>query len=133
VSEGASGLSDGLHQYRDGLKEGADQADQLAGTKPDLDGLVKAGIMTEAEADQARAEMCPTGTPDQVCKGIEQAYAQGLLNGTSGGLNTAVDGLEQEKDGSSLLGGADELADGASELSDGVTKFVKDSGTASGS
>ena len=125
VSKGASGLSDGLHQYRDGLKKGADQADQLAGAKPDLDGLVKEDIMTAAEAKQARAEMCPTGTPDQVCKGIEQAYAQGLLNGTSGGLNTAVDGLEQEKDGASLLGGSDELADGASELSDGVSKFVK--------
>ncbi|WP_209374303.1 YhgE/Pip family protein [Brevibacterium renqingii] len=124
VSEGASGLSDGLHQYRDGLKQGADQADQLAGTKPDLDGLVAAGIMTSGEADQARAEMCPEGTPDQVCQGIEQAYAQGLLNGTSGGLNQAVDGLEQEKNGSSLLGGADELADGASELSDGMSKFV---------
>ncbi|AZU01870.1 YhgE/Pip domain-containing protein [Brevibacterium linens] len=125
VSKGASGLSDGLHQYRDGLKDGADKADQLAGTKPDLDGLVAAGIMTEGEAEQARAQMCPTGTPDQVCQGIEQAYAQGLLNGTSGGLNKAVDGLEQEQDGSSLLGGSDELADGASELSDGVTKFVK--------
>ena len=124
VSEGASGLSDGLHQYRDGLEQGADQADQLAGTNPDLDGLVDAGIMTEDEADQARAEMCPSGTPDQVCQGIEQAYAQGLLNGTSGGLNQAVDGLEQEQNGSSLIGGADDLADGASELSDGMSKFV---------
>ena len=127
VSTGASGLSDGLHQYQDGLKDGADKADQLAGTKPDLDALVAAGIMTAAEAEQARAEMCPTGTPDEVCKGIEQAYAQGLLNGTSGGLNQAADGLD-EKDpntGKSLLGGSDELAKGASQLSDGVTKFVK--------
>lgn len=127
VSTGASGLSDGLHQYQDGLKDGADKADQLAGTKPDLDALVAAGIMTAAEAEQARTEMCPTGTPDEVCKGIEQAYAQGLLNGTSGGLNQAADGLD-EKDpntGKSLLGGSDELAKGASQLSDGVTKFVK--------
>ncbi|WP_166974206.1 YhgE/Pip domain-containing protein [Brevibacterium atlanticum] len=125
VSDGAAGLSDGLHQYRDGLKKGADDADKLAGTKPDLDALVAAGIMTSGEAEQARAEMCPEGTPDQVCQGIEQAYAQGLLNGTSGGLNKAVDGLEQEQNGSSLLGGADDLADGAGELSDGVSKFVK--------
>lgn len=125
VSEGASGLSDGLHEYRDGLKKGADDADKLAATKPDLDALVAAGMMTSDEAEKARAELCPTGTPEQACKGIEQAYAQGLLNGTSGGLNKAVDGLEQEQDGSSLLGGSDDLADGASELSDGVSKFVK--------
>ncbi len=83
--------------------------------------------MTDAEAKQARGQMCPTGTPDEVCKGIEQAYAQGLLNGTSGGLNQAADGLD-EKDaatGKSLLGGSDELAKGASQLSDGVSKFVK--------
>ena len=127
VSDGASGLSDGLHQYRDGLKDGADQADKLAATNPDLDALVDAGLMTSKEAEAARAEMCPTGTPDEVCQGIEQAFAQGLLKGTSGGLGSAVDGLEQkdEASGQSLLGGADGLADGASELSKGVTKFVK--------
>jgi putative membrane protein len=127
VSEGASGLSDGLHQYQDGLQKGADDADKLAASKPDLDALVDAGIMTSDEAEQARAEMCPTGTPDQVCQGIEQAYAQGLLNGTSGGLNKAADGLDEKdpKTGKSLLGGSDELAKGASGLSDGVTKFVK--------
>ena len=127
VSEGAEGLSSGLGQYRDGLQEGADQADQLAksGTVTGLDDLVSAGMMTQDEADQARAQMCPVGTPDEVCAGIEKAYAQGLLNGTSGGLNSAVDGLEQKKDGQSLLGGADKLADGADELSDGMSKFVK--------
>jgi putative membrane protein len=125
VSDGASGLSDGLHKYRDGLKQGADQADKLAASNPDLDALVAAGMMTSGEAKQARAQMCPEGTPDQVCQGIEQAYAKGLLNGTSGGLNKAVDGLEQKQNGSSLLGGADDLADGAGELSDGVSKFVK--------
>ncbi|WP_240372589.1 YhgE/Pip family protein [Brevibacterium zhoupengii] len=127
VSEGAEGLSTGLGQYRDGLQEGADQADQLAksGTVTGLDSLVSAGMMTQDEADQARAQMCPVGTPDEVCAGIEKAYAQGLLNGTSGGLNSAVDGLEQKQDGESLLGGADKLADGAGELSDGMSKFVK--------
>ncbi|MBM6589519.1 YhgE/Pip domain-containing protein [Brevibacterium sp. RIT 803] len=127
VSEGAEGLSSGLGQYRDGLQEGADQADQLAksGTVTGLDSLVSAGMMTQDEADQARAQMCPAGTPDAVCAGIEKAYAQGLLNGTSGGLNSAVDGLEQKQDGESLLGGADKLADGAGELSDGMSKFVK--------
>ncbi|AZL14261.1 YhgE/Pip domain-containing protein [Brevibacterium aurantiacum] len=127
VSEGAEGLSTGLGQYRDGLQEGADQADQLAksGTVTGLDSLVSAGMMTQDEADQARAQMCPAGTPDEVCAGIEKAYAQGLLNGTSGGLNSAVDGLEQKQDGESLLGGADKLADGAGELSDGMSKFVK--------
>ncbi|TSI19678.1 YhgE/Pip family protein [Brevibacterium aurantiacum] len=127
VSEGAEGLSSGLGQYRDGLQEGADQADQLAksGTVTGLDSLVSAGMMTEDEADQARAQMCPVGTPDEVCAGIEKAYAQGLLNGTSGGLNSAVDGLEQKQDGESLLGGANKLADGAGELSDGMSKFVK--------
>lgn len=127
VSEGAEGLSSGLGQYRDGLQEGADQADQLAksGTVTGLDSLVSAGMMTQEEADQARAQMCPVGTPDEVCAGIEKAYAQGLLNGTSGGLNSAVDGLEQKQDGESLLGGANKLADGAGELSDGMSKFVK--------
>ncbi|MDN5658404.1 YhgE/Pip domain-containing protein [Brevibacterium sandarakinum] len=127
VSEGAEGLSSGLGQYRDGLQEGADQADKLAksGTVTGLDDLVSAGMMSEDEADQARAQMCPPGTPDEVCAGIEKAYAQGLLNGTSGGLNSAVDGLEQKQDGQSLLGGADKLADGAGELSDGMSKFVE--------
>ncbi|SDS63334.1 putative membrane protein [Brevibacterium sandarakinum] len=127
VSEGAEGLSSGLGQYRDGLQEGADQADKLAksGTVTGLDSLVSAGMMTQEEADQARAQMCPPGTPDEACAGIEKAYAQGLLNGTSGGLNSAVDGLEQKQDGQSLLGGADKLADGAGELSDGMSKFVK--------
>ncbi|SMX98061.1 putative membrane protein [Brevibacterium sp. 239c] len=129
VSEGAEGLSSGLGKYRDGLQEGADQADKLAksGTVTGLDSLVAAGVMTEDEAKQARAQMCPAGTPDEVCAGIEKAYAQGLLQGTSGGLNSAVDGLEQkdENTGQSLLGGADKLADGAGELSDGVSKFVK--------
>lgn len=127
VSEGAEGLSSGLGQYRDGLQEGADQADKLAksGTVTGLDDLVSAGMMSQDEADQARAQMCPPGTPDEVCAGIEKAYAQGLLNGTSGGLNSAVDGLEQKQDGQSLLGGADKLADGAGELSDGMSKFVE--------
>ena len=127
VSDGAEGLSAGLGQYRDGLQQGADQADKLAksGTVTGLDSLVAAGMMTSDEADQARAQMCPVGTPDEVCAGIEKAYAQGLLNGTSGGLNSAVDGLEQKQNGESLLGGADKLADGASELSDGMSKFVK--------
>lgn len=127
VSEGAEGLSSGLGQYRDGLQEGADQADKLAksGTVTGLDDLVSAGMLSQDEADQARAQMCPPGTPDEVCAGIEKAYAQGLLNGTSGGLNSAVDGLEQKQDGQSLLGGADKLADGAGELSDGMSKFVE--------
>lgn len=127
VSEGAEGLSSGLGQYRDGLQEGADQADQLAksGTVTGLDDLVSAGMMSKGEADQARAGLCKPGTPDEVCQGMEQAFAQGLLNGTSGGLNSAVDGLEQKQDGQSLLGGADKLADGAGELSDGMSKFVK--------
>ena len=127
VSDGATGLSEGLGQYRDGLRQGADQADKLAqsGTVTGLDSLVSAGMMTQDEADQARAQMCPVGTPDEVCAGIEKTYAQGLLNGTSGGLNSAVDGLEEETDGQSLLGGAEKLADGAGELSDGMSTFVK--------
>ncbi|WP_350269726.1 YhgE/Pip domain-containing protein [Brevibacterium sp. CBA3109] len=127
VSEGAEGLSSGLGQYRDGLQKGADQADQLAksGTVTGLDDLVSAGLMSKDQAEQARAGLCQPGTPDAVCQGMEQAYAQGLLNGTSGGLNSAVDGLEQKQDGQSLLGGADKLADGAGELSDGMSKFVK--------
>lgn len=127
VSEGAEGLSSGLGQYRDGLQKGADQADQLAksGTVTGLDDLVSARLMSKDQAEQARAGLCQPGTPDAVCQGMEQAYAQGLLNGTSGGLNSAVDGLEQKQDGQSLLGGADKLADGAGELSDGMSKFVK--------
>ncbi|MDN5807182.1 MAG: YhgE/Pip domain-containing protein [Brevibacterium sp.] len=125
VSEGAEGLSSGLGQYRDGLQEGADQADKLAKNVTGLDDLVAAGMMSQDEADKAKAELCQPGTPDKVCQGMEQAYAQGLLNGTSGGLNSAVDGLEEKKDGQSLLGGADKLADGAGELSDGMSKFVK--------
>lgn len=125
VADGAEDLSGGLHKYRDEIKDGADQADKLAATDPDLDDLVDAGLMSSDEAEDARAEMCPTGTPDEVCQGIEQSFAKGLLTGTSGGLNKAVDGLEQKQDGKSLLGGADELSDGASELSDGVGKFVK--------
>ena len=125
VADGATGLSSGLGQYRDGLQTGADQADKLAKSVTGLDDLVAAGMMTKGEADKARDGLCPTGTPDEVCQGMEQAYAQGLLNGTSGGLNSAVDGLEEKKDGQSLLGGAEKLADGAGELSDGMSKFVK--------
>lgn len=125
VSDGAEGLSSGLGQYRDGLQQGADQADKLSKSVTGLDDLVAADMMSQDEADQARAGLCQPGTPDEVCQGMEQAYAQGLLNGTSGGLNSAVDGLEEKKDGQSLLGGAKKLADGAGELSDGMSKFVK--------
>ena len=127
VADGADGLSSGLGKYRDGLQTGADQADKLAksGTVTSLDDLVAKGMMTKGEAKQARAGLCPEGTPDEVCQGMEQAYVTGLLNGTSGGLNSAVDGLEQKQDGQSLLGGAEKLADGADQLSDGTSKFVK--------
>ncbi|MGJ7559653.1 YhgE/Pip family protein [Brevibacterium casei] len=125
VAEGASGLSDGLGSYRDGLQKGADDADQLAQSNPGLDGLVSAGMISSGDADQIRAQLCPAGTPDEVCAGMEKAYAQGLLNGTSGGLDSAVDGLGSTDDKQSLLGGAASLKDGSAELSSGMSEFAK--------
>ncbi|MGO2036621.1 MAG: YhgE/Pip family protein [Brevibacterium sp.] len=119
VSDGASGLSDGLHQYRDGL----DEKSTAASSATSLDDLASKKVITYEDAKQIRAGLCPTGTPEQSCKAMEIAYAQGL----SGGMKGAADGLEQKDkaSGQSLLGGADGLADGASELSKGMTKFVK--------
>ncbi|WP_344258867.1 YhgE/Pip domain-containing protein [Brevibacterium celere] len=127
VAEGANGLSDGLGEYRDGLQSGADDADRLAqsGTVTGLDSLVSAGLLTSGQADQIRAQLCPAGTPEPACQGAEQAYAQGLLAGTSGGLNSAIEGLGSTDDEQSLLGGAETLATGADDLSSGMSEFVK--------
>ncbi|GAA1511246.1 YhgE/Pip family protein [Brevibacterium permense] len=119
LSTGVSGLSDGLHQYRDGLNAKSTAASSAIS----LDDLVSDKVITDDDAKKIRAGLCPAGTPEQSCKAMETAYAQGL----SGGMKGAADGLEQEdsKTEKSLLSAADELKSGAKAQSKGMTKFVR--------
>ena len=125
LATGASGLSDGLVTYRDGLKQGADDADALAKTATGLDDLVAADMLTSGQAEQIRAQLCPAGTPDEACQGMERAYARGLLAGTSGGLNSAVDGLGSTDEKKSILGGASALKEGTDSFSTNMSEFAK--------
>ncbi|WP_309132685.1 YhgE/Pip domain-containing protein [Brevibacterium sp.] len=127
VVDGAEGLSQGLHAYRDGLEKNAEDARNLAGsgTMTGLDSLVSAGMLTSGEASQVRAQLCPAGTSDEMCRGLEKAYATGLLSGTSGALDSAAAGLEQEHDGTSLLDGIDSLASGLKEGLGDLTEGMK--------
>lgn len=125
LSDGVSAVNDGLADYQQGLDDQAAAAGDLASTATSLDDLVAAGLMTESEAEAARAELCPEDTAPEVCAGIERAFVTGLLSGTSGALEGASAGLDQQdpQTGQSINSGLDGLDEGASQLDDGIQEL----------
>lgn len=132
LADGIAGINDGLGEYQQGLDDQAAAAGNLAGSATSLDDLVAAGLMTESEAEAARAQLCPEGTAPEVCAGAEPAFVAGLLSGTAGALEGASAGLDQQdpRTGQSINSGLDELEDGASQLDDGVQELASGLGAA---